>query len=583
MGDNDGMRVFRSFVFLVLPLLFVACIATTAKPGPDFVRYMDWNRAFLSGEIRTIRSVTASPLGLPVSLWSHGPGLLYAIPGMLFWNMTHEQSAAAASIGAIVVFWVSAAVVFGVVARGEVRLAVFGLLVMFLATPAGFYSMTYASETFSIMLVVLILLITTGILSPESGIIHLLGAGSVAGLLLIVRPQLAVYLIIPGVALFVRGYREHPFPIARVAMSMVPLAVPVLVSAAQILFVNRWMTGSFFRSPYMFGFSNFHSVDVLRPEFAAVLLHPWHGLLVYHPWFLVGTLTCAVWFVTARSKVVRMFVVAALVAGFLHLYVHASWYAWWLGMGTFGLRGMSPFGVVLAVAFTGWLAEPDRGRIFRTLSIVLTVVAAIWSYPMLFSGETNYVSFTALGIGYSQMMRFHGGNMLVAAAYLLPGIVAFAFRKRGGRPDVLSRATAVLGTMALAYVRYRLLKLGIDWVAVDVCMGVVVSVIWALLAIRVYPTHVGERFPVYGAGVAAAYLAATILMFGGMIFWGLALKTERLVANGPLYEPNRYRQSYTTDLDEVLDSYREYQSVYGFETKKRELKDFLEAVRPANP
>ena len=40
--------------------------------------------------------------------------------------------------------------------------------------------------------------------------------------------------------------------------------------------------------PYVYGGAGFTSVDLWHPELRAVLVHPWHGLLSYHPLYGVA-------------------------------------------------------------------------------------------------------------------------------------------------------------------------------------------------------------------------------------------------------------------------------------------------------
>jgi len=68
-------------------------------------------------------------------------------------------------------------------------------------------------------------------------------------------------------------------------------ALPLIGALVQLAFVNRWMTGSPFRSTYGFGFGAFASLDWTHPELLAVLAHPWHGLLVYHPLYLSSSVS----------------------------------------------------------------------------------------------------------------------------------------------------------------------------------------------------------------------------------------------------------------------------------------------------
>ena len=100
------------------------------------------------------------------------------------------------------------------------------------------------------------------------------------------------------------------------------------------------MTGSLLGSPYSFGDGAFRSLDFARPELAAVLLHPWHGLLTHHPLYAVGFAALIVLIVRVRSLPERLFWLSCAIVIVLHVYSQAAWYVWWLGKQTFGMRGL---------------------------------------------------------------------------------------------------------------------------------------------------------------------------------------------------------------------------------------------------
>jgi hypothetical protein len=204
-----------------------------------------------------------------------------------------------------------------------------------------------------------------------------------------------------------------------------------------------------------------------------VLLHPWHGLLVYHPLYALGV-AAAIWRiwrpVSAAERALWGVVLIALAA---HVYLQASWFAWWLGTDTFGSRGLSVASVILVPALLRVLAGSGRAArvVGREAMVVAAAVCALWSYLLLLGGPspryatTQFYTWGALLEGQARtlahlaspsMVLFQGAGVLPAAV-TLPSSSA-------PRHHVLVRAASVmLGGFFLMDIResyHEYLKVG---------------------------------------------------------------------------------------------------------------------------
>ena len=241
------------------------------------------------------------------------------------------------------------------VTRYDTATVLFVAVVAFAGTHLGFYSFTHSSEILSFGCLALIAY-RLCVRRPLEAL-DLLGLGALCGMLVVVRAHLVLYLpLIFGVAVW-RLLRESPARRWPAWAGLVSLfAAPVILAVVQVGMVNNWMTGSPLRSPYSFGDAGFRSLDLVRPDFLTVLVHPWHGLLTYHPLYaLCFALVVAGIFRGSRPARLLHLGIAATLLG--HLYIQAAWYCWWLGLWSLGNRGFG-VGALLLVPVLAHAMQP---------------------------------------------------------------------------------------------------------------------------------------------------------------------------------------------------------------------------------
>jgi hypothetical protein len=533
----------RSLLVRTLLITAGAVLFAVSTEGPDFGHYIDWAGAALDRDIFDLRGDILSPAGVPFTLWSFEPGLLFAL-GMRATSRVLSSTEAAYLTGwsAAMVFWGAAVVVFRKQIEGQrihdtVATLITVLAATFIGTHAGFYSHSYATEVFGLSLVAA--LWAFSVWRRPWLALDALVAGVLIGLLFLVRPYLIVYALPPvciGMSVE-RGSLDVREPGRPVRILL--LALPILVAASQYLLVNRWMTGSAWQPPYVFGGSGFTSMDLLHPEFAAVLAHSWHGLLAYHPLYGVAFIALLVrlWS-DPRDRVLWG---TSLVAVVMHLWLQSAWFAWWLGTSTFGMRGLAPAAVPLMAALAATLHRNPR------LWTPIVVVACLWSFTLMLDGPTQYATWREL-LRAQRWALASMGVAIVATPFL--GSTRFA--------------AGVLSLLVAAYLASRLVQL----------TGNAHTMAMVFIAAALLVALLGVMRRVSAAAILA--IAALIVFIGqGVLFARLAITTERHVVSGAA-PPREFRYRSAAPVDELRDTYREYLSIGGFEPKKAQLRHFLD-------
>jgi len=562
-----------------LPLLgapFALMLLIAAAGGPDCLRYLDWARAVRGADILQLGDGTLSPLGLPLSQWSHGPGLFYALPRMLPWPYALVPAELLGPLDDFrLVGWLASLALWFALFRSMRQLlggAVSGSLLLcaiaFGGTHLGFYSLQHASESLSLGCLALL---AYWLIVPRSWrALDVLFVATLCALLIVIRTHLGFY-ILPALGWMIYRLRSQSGSWKQRLTYTALIALPLSSALVQIAWVNRWMTGSILRSPYAFGDANFSSLDLARPELLAVLVHPWHGLLVYHPLYGVG-FALLLWrtFRTESPAQRRLFGSIAL-ALMAHLYLQASWYCWWMGVGTFGMRGMAASGVLLLPVIAHVMARRiERGK-SNALLLTLLLGCCGWSFLLMIQGMTNFMTYGELvGAQVRTLLRPD-----VLAPLALFGLLALTLTR--GRHDTGRRSLAAAAIFLVCWTAYYLCGLVIDLetallraLPFRLGLGGLIGVLAALTLGRGKP----QAPPIYRPALLLPAAVVTLVIVTNLLFARLAFQTEQHILNSEGPPPSLAAQA--VDLDEVEESYFEYLRVPGFHQKKTALARFLE-------
>lgn len=556
-------------LFWSLSALFVALLWRAARGGPDLGHYLDWGEAARFADIFRLRGVTQSPMGLPASVWAHGAGLLLATPRLVLSDVAGDRAYLLVGCAAAVTFWWAMVRLLVLAASGDVALVMLGTALAFVGTNAGHYSTVHATESLSLGLVAALAWLVAD--PAPRRLREGLAVGFVSALLMVTRPQLLPYAALAIGILLVRWHADGALAGKRGIAGLLLVTVPLVVSGAQIALVNRWMTGSILASPWSFRSASFASMDWRDPEWLAVLFHPWHGLLLYHPLFAIGVAATVAAIVRpptlAPHRLLHVGIAAVLLT---QLLIQAAWFCWWMGIGSFGMRSMAVSAVPLVPVLIAMLARrAAEGRSNRAC-LAACGAAALWSWLLLLQGETNFSDLRALLAGQGAALRAAWPSLVGVGGALL-------LRIRREASSSYRVRTLAAGLWALAVVHLvDQPRFGLPLASPPVllagaaALALLLDLAFARIAIGSRPSAAAPHVLVLVSGFL--FLSVTLS------FVRIALATERFVAGGQP-PPRAFTWVNPVPYEQIEASLREYARVEGFDERKARLSAYLEQVR----
>jgi hypothetical protein len=571
---------------------FVGLLLINSGGGADFSRYLDWSQVARSGDIFMLPGDYQSPMGVPITQWSHGPGFIFAIGGIALPEKRAYAGAGALFMGclAMIAFWWAMAKLLLIASDGSGAWAAFGLAAAFMGAGFGFYSDRYSSESLSFAYLALLAYWLVSKREFRKG--DLIVIGCLSGTLVLIRPYLAIFALVGFIILAFRLYwfariKENVKQASsRIHLKRMPLiklgiaCIPFLLGCLQVLLTNRWMTGSIVRSPYDFGGNGFKSMDLANPHLAATLIHPWHGLLTYHPLYAIAFIATIIMIFKKSTPWNERFQYAVVTLAFLGLlYIQSCWYCWWLGTETFGMRGLAISGVGLIPIMIRFLT---RGSVKRWIIYGFfgsIVISCIWSGFLMWQGYSQFMT-------YSELWAAQKLN-LYRLEIILPAVAAVAavssvhiLRSRKKMKSSSGKMVAVSAAMLATCIWYIANKLMGQTMSsfsgpAAVRWGVVATILMAVLFYIILSKGISLSRPrwsvekVIDVFVIGIYICVTVL------FSRLAVRTEAIIRNSKALNHHSDKISAYV-VDEVEATYREYLSVPGFDNEKKKLRDFLD-------
>jgi hypothetical protein len=213
--------------------------------------------------------------------------------------------------------------------------------------------------------------------------------GLMAGIITMVRQQEVLMIIIPiAFAVFSPNFSLRRITILRDAILFI--ASFLLAFSIQMI-VWKILTGHFL----VFSYSEGQYFDFSAPKLFKVLFSSNHGLLIWHPIFLI----CLLGLIFSRT-LSRPAKIAFLIAFLFQLYVTSSWWMWWMGH-SFGNRaflGLTPIFILGLSAFLKEFLQAGRVKsvvlIFAVLSIWNGILMMGYVSEMIpHQGEFSWVQF----------------------------------------------------------------------------------------------------------------------------------------------------------------------------------------------
>lgn len=582
-----------------VPALFFAVVFSllvfNVREGPDNTFYLRWSRAAVEGDIQSIYSRIQSPTGLPLIQWSAGPGLAAApLLGLLHTPPADALSRLAelsyhlffppivdahafhltAAVFAVLL-WLTLTKLFLIITGGSIRWSFFGLACAFSGTHLGYYSLAYGAELLPLAPMALLAVELAKPMRSRLGGVFLVG--SCAAILIMIRPYLALYaapsLVVAALRVWRHAGGQRYFLLALLA------GLPVL-GIGQVAMVNDWMAGDWKKSTYAYGDGNFKSLDFASPEIAAVLIHPLHGLLVYHPMYLIGF--AAMVFLLFRAPTLSerslwgsfIFVMAA------HLWIQSAWYQWWLATTvTFGMRGMAIVGVPCMAALLRVIAQlrtsPVGSGWLKGLTLLVGLMSG-WSWLLMIRGPTDYFTYadlltSQLGAVGDLLAPGRVGTLVFAGVFTTISLSRFLAASNEDRTwSTMQQVAAIfLGALALDFLFQGWIDNVVDFAYYGLGFA---TVALAALCYRIRGRFAWKAGPLPGkAGVAC--LLVLVIMLG--YFAHVAIPTQQQLSEGITSERS-YEWKGAFYVTEVQGGYLDYLKIPGFEEKKERLKHFIE-------
>jgi hypothetical protein len=525
------------------------------REGPDFGLYLEWGHAAVSGDVFELDGEILSRGGVPFSVASAAPGVLFATAYRAHGGLSELRTAAyVTGWAAALLFWVSAWVALRAAARGHDGLAVVATAALFVGTPVGLYSHTYSSEVLASAFVAACWGIALSCRAP--GVLASAAVAAFAGLLLFLRPYLVLYAVVPLWLVVVGSAEQWRQPGNRRFARVLAAAVPLALAVVEAAIVNRWMTGSPFRPAYVYGGFGFQSVDLRDPQIAAVLVHPWRGLFTYHPLFAVALAALAVRLWRAPQRMAWATLAAVV---FIHLWIQSAWYSWWLGS-SFGMRGLAPAALPLMVALVTTSSDASERGNRQLWWVRASLLSCVWSAPLLFRDGGGYLTWAAL-------LNAQTPAAVVAAAVVVAWIAIDISRAKRNTPQ---RSTEIAWSGCL------LLIVGVGYLILRTHARASVTVI-AVAAALGAATFWLHRRNVWNREVVRWLACATaIILFAAQaaVFVRLALRTEQRLSSGAP-APREFRAVASVPLDDLPQLLLQYSAIRGFEAQKRKLRGFI--------
>jgi hypothetical protein len=261
----------------------------------------------------------------------------------------------------------------------------------------------------------------------------------------------------------------------------------------------------------------------------------------------------------------------------LHIYLHAAWYAWWLGLSTFGMRGLSISGIVVIPLLLKLMSErEERGKSNKAL-VTLIFIANLWSYAILTQGTSQYYTYQELFSGIIAACE----NLVAINAITLPATVlvlgSLAKLLRFPKPFSSITVTIILTTVLLLLVTiYQITQL--YFASGGMLVVSLMSLVAMLVILNGYPVVI-EEFQKHCHLLQKIFFAVSAICFIAIsiIFTNLSVVTNRIIAS-KVPASREYARISKFNIDEVKITYNEYLNVPGFDDKKTRLADFIYMV-----
>jgi len=522
----------------------------TAGPGADAAKYSEWGYFFLTRKLDVFTNYPAHFITRqPIITWSFGPGSVWST----FSSLARNRIPIGAQTAGIFlgILNLSVGLLFTTTIKHRtIHEKIFLTSLIIFCTPVGFYFNHFSTEGLSVFLLLLFFfghnkLQVNNRISP----FNLLLCSSSMYLLVAVRfsylPMAVILLLLSLYCLVKKNDLSFSQKIVRGAA----LISPMLWGVYSVSEINKLMSGNFF-GPYKVGDQLFSTVSLNHLHSFEILIHSWHGLLIYHPIFIIFIYRLVRSMIPSLKSIggVEVAMFLACLGIFLITFLsQAAWFIWWMGSGTFGARQFCASAIVIGV----WLLS-SRQSIFPKQYFSRCLLALVVFYSLLHYqiGISNFTSFAALWEG----LRF---QLVDFPPYLFMILICLYFCKVA--------KGKILDVSPLMIIPFVLIFGSFQFAGRVPVLVLFSSIVVSCLALRYHKILVKSLS-------ATVLVLVLILIFQSAMnqnFLRNQLLDHALISSG---------DSSQIDCQEYTAALNEYQKLNGFAESKKNLADFLTRV-----
>ncbi len=398
---NDEFTLKEYYLFLLF--LFLSILVITSGGGGDFTHYLMWSKYFSTLNLDVFSNYPKSKNGLPLVQWHYGIGLFTSILGKILFL----KDLAVMKASSVLLTVINFALFYKICTEYKVTKFLFLFLISFtyLALPAGFYFNKFSTETWTIFLTLMSLFLIEHDVKNYKNLkkTSLVVFGIILYFLILIKIT-NVFLASSLLLIFyVKKFdkisinKENFYKHIKVLFFG---SFFILLALIFLLTYYKLLNGSFFASPYNFGNDEFSYVSITNLKITEVLFSTWHGLLLYHPFYLISIFFLLIVFfkknlIKDSSKWILLIVP---ILWFIHLIIQSSLHGWWAGVGTYGARSFAGVSILTFYAILNIKDnfKPIKFNFFIKIFILIVLVHQTYILSLGLSNFytlTNYFAF----------------------------------------------------------------------------------------------------------------------------------------------------------------------------------------------
>ena len=122
-----------------------------------------------------------------------------------------------------------------------------------------------------------------------------------------------------------------------------------------------------------------------------ILFSTWHGLLFYHPFYLISILLLLTIFFKKLflKDNLKWILLVTLIVFFIQLLIQSSYAFFWMGVGTYGARGFAGVSILSFYAILN-LKNNFKSKKYNSFFKLITLIVLGYQAYLLSWGESNF-------------------------------------------------------------------------------------------------------------------------------------------------------------------------------------------------